>query len=258
MKVLIACEYSGAVRDAFLANGHQAMSCDLLPTDKAGPHYQGDVRDILNDGWDLMVAHPPCTYLCSSGLHWNKRVPGRADLTTEALDFVRLLLDAPIERIALENPIGCISTQIRKYDQLIQPWQFGHDASKSTCLWLKNLPPLQFTDRSIVPPKGWQMVRSSGFMEDCEDCGEPYCVLHDKHYADCECLGPTEDDATYKAIHGVMFGTRLEPPPKPVWGNQTPSGQNKLGPSEDRWKIRSETYTGIATAMAEQWGTLKS
>jgi hypothetical protein len=198
MKVLIACEYSGAVRDAFLAKGHQATSCDLLPTDRPGPHYQGDVRDILNDGWDLMVAHPPCTYLCSSGLHWNKRVPGRQELTEESLDFVRLLLDAPIERIALENPIGCISTRIRKYDQVIQPWQFGHDASKSTCLWLKNLPPL--TPTRIIEPR-------------------------------------------------IVNG-------KPRWANQTDSGQNRLGPSEDRWKIRSETYQGIAEAMADQWGSL--
>lgn len=255
MKVLIACEYSGAVRDAFLARGHQAVSCDLLPSDKPGPHYQGDVRDILNDGWDLMVAHPPCTYLCSSGLHWNKRVPGRQELTEEALDFVRLLLDAPIKRIALENPVGCISTRIRKYDQLIQPWQFGHDASKSTCLWLNNLPPLAVT--KIVPPKGWQAVRYASDMDECPHCDEPYCHYHQEHFADCECLGPTEE-ATYKTIHGVEFGSRLPNPPKPVWGNQTPSGQNKLGPSEDRWKIRSETYTGIAEAMAEQWGNLST
>lgn len=175
------------------------MSCDLLPTDRPGPHYEGDVRDILNDGWDLMIAHPPCTYLCSSGLHWNKRVPGRQELTEETLAFVQLLLDAPIKRIALENPVGCISTRIRKYDQLIQPWQFGHDASKSTCLWLKNLPHL--TPTKIIEPR-------------------------------------------------IVNG-------KKRWANQTDSGQNKLGPSADRWKIRSETYTGIAEAMAEQWGNLQ-
>ena len=118
------------------------MSCDLLPSERPGPHHQGDVRDILGDGWDLMIAHPPCTYLCSSGLHWNKRVPGREAQTLEALDFVRLLLDAPIERIALENPVGRISTAIRKPEQIIQPWMFGEDASKATCLWLKNLQPL--------------------------------------------------------------------------------------------------------------------
>jgi len=139
MRVLVACEYSGRVRDAFRLLGHDAMSCDLLPSEAPGPHYQGDVRDILNDGWDLMVAHPDCTYLCSSGLHWNRRVPGRDELTEEALDFVRLLMDAPIPRIAIENPVGRICTAIRKPDQFIQPYQFGHDASKKTGLWLKNL-----------------------------------------------------------------------------------------------------------------------
>ena len=196
MKVLVACEYSGTVRDAFLARGHDALSCDLLPADVPGPHYQGDVRDIIGHGWDLMVAHPPCTYLCSSGLHWNKRVPGRAQMTEEALEFVRFLLDAPIPRIALENPIGCIGTRIRKADQTIQPWQFGHDASKATCLWLKTLPLLVST--TVVEPR-------------------------------------------------VVDG-------KKRWGNQTDSGQNRLPPSEYRWKIRSETYQGIAEAMASHWG----
>lgn len=197
-RVLVACEYSGTVRDAFLARGHDAMSCDLLPSDVGGPHYQGDVRDIINDGWDLMVAHPPCTYLCSSGLHWNKRVPGRAELTEEALEFVRYLLDAPIPHIALENPIGCIGTRIRKADQTIQPWQFGHDASKATCLWLVHLPKLVST--TVVEPR-------------------------------------------------IVNG-------KKRWANQTDSGQNRLPPSKDRWKIRSETYTGIAEAMADQWGAV--
>ena len=192
----MACEYSGTVRDAFIAAGHEAMSCDLLPTDVPGPHYQGDVRDLLGDGWDLMVAHPPCTYLCSSGLHWNKRVPGRAELTEEALEFVRELLAAPIQKIAVENPIGAIGTRIKKATQTIQPWQFGHDASKATCLWLQNLPPLRPT--AFVEPR-------------------------------------------------IVNG-------KQRWGNQTDSGQNRLPPSKDRWKIRSETYPGIARAMAEQWG----
>lgn len=151
IRVLIACEYSGRVRDAFLRGGHEALSCDLLPTTSPGPHYQGDVMDILNDGWDLMVAHPPCTYLCSSGLHWNKRVLGRGEKTEAALLFVQALMDAPIERIAIENPIGCISTRIRKPDQIIQPYQFGEDASKATCLWLKNLPHLQAT--CLVSPR---------------------------------------------------------------------------------------------------------
>lgn len=145
-RVLVACEYSGIVRDAFIALGHEATSCDLLPTDSPGPHHQGDVRDILDDGWDLMIAHPPCTYLASSGLHWNKRRPERAAFTEDALGFVRLLLEAPIPRIALENPIGCISSRIRKPEQIIQPWQFGHDASKATCLWLKGLPLLRATN----------------------------------------------------------------------------------------------------------------
>jgi len=130
--ILVAGEYSGTVRNAFALEGHDAVSCDLLPTEIAGPHYTGDVRDILGDGWDLMIAHPPCTYLCSSGLHWNKKRPERDALTEEALEFVRLLMRAPIKHIAIENPIGCISTKIRKPDQIIQPWQFGHDASKAT------------------------------------------------------------------------------------------------------------------------------
>lgn len=153
MRVLVACEYSGTVRDAFLDRGHYAMSCDLLPCESqaSGDHYQGNVLDILDHDWDLMIAHPPCTYLCSSGLHWNNKRPGRAALTLEALDFVRVLLAAPIPRIALENPIGCISTKIRPYDQTVQPYQYGHDASKTTCLWLKNLPPLRPT--GFVEPR---------------------------------------------------------------------------------------------------------
>ena len=194
MRVLVACEYSGTVREAFRRRGHYALSCDLLPADDKSPHhYQGDVRDVLYDDWDLMIAHPPCTYLAVSGLHWNKRIDGRAEKTEEALDFVRLLLAAPIDRIALENPVSCISSRIRKPDQIIQPWWFGDDASKRTCLWLKNLPTLVETNRL------------------------------------------EGDDRTRRA-------------------NQTPSGQNKLGPSDDRWKLRSKTYQGIAEAMAAQWG----
>lgn len=197
MRVLVACEYSGRVRDAFIALGHDAISCDLLPTDSPGPHHQGDVLQLLSrERFDLMVAHPPCTYLCSSGLHWNTRIPGRAEKTEEALAFVRALFSADVPRIALENPNGCIGTRIRRADQVIQPWQFGADASKATGLWLKNLPRLQPTD--IVSPR-------------------------------------------------VVNGRER-------WGNQTDSGQNRLGPSEERWKIRSETYPGIAAAMAAQWG----
>lgn len=193
MKILVACEYSGTVRDAFIALGHNAISCDLLPTDRPGPHYQGSVLDILHDGWDLMIAHPPCTYLSVSGMHWTTRGLRDPRLTEDALEFVRLLLDAPIPKIALENPISVISSRIRKPDQIIQPWQFGHDASKATCLWLKGLPLLKATNILQKPESG-------------------------------------------------------------RWSNQTPSGQNKLGPSTDRWKVRSATFQGIAEAMAEQWG----
>lgn len=156
MRVLIACEYSGAVRDAFRARGHDAMSCDLLPTDVPGPHYQGDVRDILSDGWDLMIAHPPCTHLAVSGARW---FAGKRAEQAEALDFVRLLLDAPIPRIALENPVSIISSRVRKPDQIIQPYEHGHEATKTTCLWLKGLPPL--TPTKIVG-KGARHVTKSG------------------------------------------------------------------------------------------------
>jgi hypothetical protein len=195
MRILIACEYSGTVRDAFAAKGHYALSCDLLPTDAPRLHYQGDVFDIINDGWDMMIAHPPCTYLSVSGMHWTARGLRDPQLTEDALEFVTRLMAAPIARIAVENPISVISSRIRKPDQIINPWQFGHDASKRTCLWLKNLPLLTPTD--IVEPR-------------------------------------------------IVNG-------KKRWANQTDSGQNRLPPSEDRWKIRSETYTGIAQAMANQW-----
>jgi hypothetical protein len=198
MKILIACEYSGTVRDAFAAKGHYALSCDLLPTDALGQHYEGDVFDIINDGWDMMIAHPPCTYLSVSGMHWTARGLRDPQLTEDALEFVRRLMAAPIPRIAVENPISVISSRIRKPDQIINPWQFGHDASKRTCLWLKDLPLL--TPTKIIEPR-------------------------------------------------ILNG-------KKRWANQTDSGQNRLPPSEDRWKIRSETYEGIAQAMADQWGGL--
>lgn len=143
MKVLVACEFSGRVRDAFLSRGHAALSCDLLPTETPGPHYQGDVRDILSDSWDLMVAHPPCTHLAVSGARWFKDKQAEQ---AEALAFVLLLLEAPIPRIALENPISVISSRIRRPDQIIQPWMFGHGETKATCLWLKGLPKLIPTD----------------------------------------------------------------------------------------------------------------
>lgn len=198
MRVLVACEFSGIVRDAFIAKGHDAVSCDLLPTERPGPHIQGEAENILDDGWDMLLAFPPCTYLCSSGLHWNKRRPGREALTHEAMLFVFNLMGVGsiahgIPLIALENPIGCISTKYRKPDQVIQPWQFGHPESKGTCLWLKGLPPLKPTNVLPLPESG-------------------------------------------------------------RWDNQTPSGQNKLGPSPTRAKDRARTYTGIARAMAEQWG----
>jgi len=254
MRVLVACEYSGKVRDAFSNIGHDAWSCDLLPTDVPGQHYHGDVKDIIGEGWDLMIAHPPCTYLSVSGMHWTTRGLRDPKLTEDALDFVRLLLNAPIPRIALENPVSVISSRIRKPDQIIQPWMFGHDASKKTCLWLKNLPLLEPDYPRIISPKGWQKVMGAADMLECENCGEPFCPEHNDHYSDCDCIGPTEDGVTFKTIEGVIFGTKNSPPGKPLWSNQTPSGQNKLGPSADRWKIRSETYQGIADAMANQWG----
>ena len=148
MKVLVGCEYSGRVRQAFRDLGHDAWSCDLLESEDNSPyHLDVDVLELLDEGWDLAIFHPPCTYLASSGLHWNNRIPGRAALTEESLEFVSKLLKANIPKIALENPVGCISTRIRKPDQIIQPWYFGDDASKKTCLWLKNLPKLVDTNR---------------------------------------------------------------------------------------------------------------
>lgn len=193
MRILIACEYSGTVRDAFIRAGHDAMSCDILPSDAPGPHYQGDVLDILKDGWDMMIAHPPCTHLAVSGAkHFAKKIAdGRQQA---ALDFVQALMDAPIPRICIENPVSIISTRIRKPDQIIQPWMFGHEATKTTCLWLKNLPALMPTK---IVDRGKRHITKSG-----------------------------------RSL--------------PDWYN--------LPPSEDRWKIRSATFPGIADAMATQWG----
>ena len=227
MKVLIACEYSGRTRQAFAALGHDVLSADFEPAEDGSPyHYQGDCFDLIAEAgpFDLMIAHPPCTYLAVSGIHWNSRgvmVNGRprAELTEDALDFVRRLMDAQIPRIAIENPVSVISSRIRKPDQIIQPWMFGEDASKATCLWLKGLPLLKPTN--IVEGKLY-----------C--CGLP--VPNDDKYACPNCEG------TKKA--------------KRIYGNQTPSGQNKLGPSDDRWKERSRTYAGVAAAWAEQWGGL--
>lgn len=189
MRVLIACEYSATVREAFAAKGHDAWSCDILPSDKPGNHYQGDVLEIIDDDWDLMIAHPPCTHLASSGARWWE-FKGKEQ--EEALRFVRLLMEAPIPKIALENPVGLISTAIRKPDQIIQPWQFGDSYQKTTCLWLKGLPKL--TPTEIV------------------DKGE-------------------------FVIHG---GKKL-----PKWYS-------------NREFNRSKTFPGIAQAMAEQWGCVKT
>jgi hypothetical protein len=192
MKVLIACEFSGIVREAFRELGHDAWSCDLLPTEIPGKHIQGDVLDWLYDTWDLMIAHPPCTFLTVAANRWYKENPQRyLDRIEAATFFIKLAL-ANIPKIVIENPIGVMSGFYRKPDQIIQPWQFGHPESKATCLWLKNLPLLKPTN--ILPLRK-------------------------------------------------------------IWENQTPSGQNKLGPSEDRWKDRSRSYKGIAEALASQYGT---
>ena len=157
MRVLVACEFSGIVRQAFRERGHDAWSCDLLPSEGLGvAHWVGDVRNVLRANWDLMIAHPPCTHLAVSGARWFKdRLPEQA----EALRFVEALLSAPIERIALENPISIISSRIRKPDQIIQPWMFGHGETKATCLWLKNLPKL--TPTNIVDGRHARVHRAS-------------------------------------------------------------------------------------------------
>ena len=193
MNVLVACEFSGVVREAFRKLGHDAWSCDLLPSEIPGQHLQCDIRKILDYGfWDLMIAHPPCTDLSVSGARYfaAKRADGRQQAS---IDFFMDLANAPIPLIAIENPIGIMSTIWRKPDQIIQPWMFGHPESKATCLWLKGLPTLHATN----------ILVNSG-----------------------------------------------------RWNNQTPSGQNKLGPSPDRAMNRSRTYAGIAAAMAEQWGVV--
>jgi hypothetical protein len=213
VNILIACEHSGAVRDAFTRRGHHAVSCDLLPSETPGHHYQGDVRDILHHAWDTVIAFPDCTYLCGSGWHWVARgrieADGRPRMAhvEEALAFARMFIDGPetahIPLRAVENPVGRLSTLVRKPDQIIQPHWFGDDASKATCLWLQGLPKLTPTRRV----SGRQVM---------------------------------------------LNGKTVE-----RWANQTDSGQNKLAPSVDRWKLRSATYTGIAEAMAEQWGGIK-
>jgi len=142
MRVLVACEFSGIVRDAFIKQGHDAVSCDLLDSERLGPHIKGNVCNILNQNWDMMIAHPPCQYLAVSGARWFK---DRLNEQYHALNFVRKLMNAPIKKICIENPVSIISSKIRKPDQIIQPWQFGHGETKATCLWLKNLPLLKPT-----------------------------------------------------------------------------------------------------------------
>lgn len=257
MKILVACEYSGRVRRAFAELGHDVWSADFEPSeDGSDRHYKGDCFDLINNQhFDLMIAHPPCTYLSVSGMHWTTRGLRDPQLTEDALDFVRRLMDAPISKIAIENPVSVISSRIRKPDQIIQPWHYGDDASKKTCLWLKGLPKLVIDEPlKAIPPRGWGLVKMAGDMLQCECCDEPYCHECESHYADCACIGPTEDDSEYKVVDGILFGTRIIPPPKMRWANQTESGQNKLAPSDDRWKERSRTYQGIANAMASQWG----
>lgn len=193
MRVLVACENSGVVRNAFSLLGHDAWSCDLLSSELPGNHIKADVKTIIKDDWDLVIAHPPCTYICVSGYHWTVRGKRDPRLTDEALDLVRFFMECGVQKIAIENPVSIISSRIRKPDQIIQPFQFGHPESKKTCLWLKNLPLLVATKVLPLPSSG-------------------------------------------------------------RWENQTVSGQNKLSPSSDRWKVRSKTYNGIADAMACQWG----
>lgn len=227
MKILIACEYSGIVRDAFIEFGHDAISCDLIPTEsivyrKDGTinndlHHIGDVLNFIKtQEFDMMIAHPPCTYLCSSGLHWNTRrnngelTPAaleRQHNTKLALSFITDLWNAPIPRIVIENPVGCINTRLpfMPKPQYVQPYQYGHDASKKTGLWMKNLPMLGY----------WS-----------EDYIEPRVV----------CCGSRKYNR---------------------WANQTDSGQNALAPSSTRGKDRAKTYTGIAYAMVEAWGDKK-
>lgn len=199
MRVLVACEKSGVVREAFRKRGHDAYSCDILPTDDHSPfHLQQDVLSVLDESFDLMIAHPPCTALAVSGNRYYANTQERKD----GYSLVFYLLNAPIKRICLENPVGVISTLYGKPTQIIQPYEFGDDASKKTCLWLKDLPPLPiYPDRRIAG----RLVELNG-----------------------------------KTVER--------------WGNQTDSGQNKLGPSVDRAEIRSKTYQGIADAMAETWG----
>ena len=204
MKVLVACEFSGVVREAFKAKGHDAWSCDLLPTEIPGQHIQGDVLEILDDGWDMMIAHPPCTHLAVSGARWwkEKRKDGRQQ---KAIEFFKQFMNSPINKIAAENPVGILTKAYRKPDQYIQPFWFGDKVQKKTGLWLKNLPQLQKTK---VVDRGMVYVDPRG----------------NKH-------GGVHTILAKKAYSPLMLLPR----------------------SEERWKIRSRTFQGIADAMAEQW-----
>lgn len=175
MNILIACEFSGTVRDCFLAMGHNAISCDLLPTESPGPHIVGDCIDVIYnsgkfgfDRWDMVIAHPPCTYLSASGLHWNKRQPERAEKTEAALAFVRAIWKAPVEKLVIENPVGCINTRLEfmPKPQYVQPFDFGEDASKKTGLWMRGLAPLQPTEyvepRIVNGKPRWSNQSDSG------------------------------------------------------------------------------------------------
>ena len=151
LRVLVACEKSGRVRDAFRARGHDAWSCDLQPSDTPGPHFQCDARDVLDRNWDLLIAHPPCTYLAASGYHWTARGFRSETKTLEAMELVRALWNAPVKHVALENPVGILSKRWKAPSQIVHPWMFGSDASKATCFWLRNLPELK--PNAIVPPR---------------------------------------------------------------------------------------------------------
>lgn len=187
MKILIACEFSGIVRDAFIAHGHDAISCDLLPTERPGPHYQGDVFDIVNNDFDLMIAHPPCTYLSNAGIGWfNENKYGeKARLRKleriKAFHFVMNLYNADIEKIAIENPTGWLNSHLRKPDQIIQPYYFGDEESKRTCLWLKNLPKLKST--KIVKPKIYSYYKK-GNKKGCPIYGNSYLKFSDDSWKD--------------------------------------------------------------------------
>lgn len=239
MRVLVACEFSGTVRDAFRARGHDAWSCDLLPTE-ADPqwHLRCDVRDVLTDHWDLVIAHPPCDHLAVSGARWfaEKRADGRQQ---QGIDFFMAMVNAPAPRHAIENPVGIMSRLYRKPDQIIQPYEYGHPESKKTCLWLKGLPKL--TPTEVLEPE-WALTPAGEVYRDAG--GSRYSPTH-------YFTGRGKPDLAQM----VLFEDARERQ-RQRWANQTPSGQNKLGPSEDRWKLRSLTYPGIAAAMADQWGAL--